>query len=112
MQYELDGAIAVAAMLLVEFDPKAMKSCEELLLDIANSKWYFSDKLVPFYLVTQFGKYSLLNKIEEVLASRNISSEQRTLLEGVKYWAVMPAASLSAQFTYFEWQEAIEGKNA
>ena len=112
LQYELDGASSVAAMLLIEYDPKALCSCNELLLQVANSNWYLSDKFVPFYLVTQFGKYNVLTEIEKVLSSNSLAADQRARVEGIKYWAEMPAASLSADYAYFEWQEAIEGNNA
>lgn len=112
LQYELDGASSIAAMLLIDFDPKAIRSSEELLLEVADSKWDLSDKLIPFYLVAQFGKYNVISEIDKLLSSRAFNYDQRTRVEGIKYWAEMPAASLSADYTYFEWQEAIEGKNA
>ena len=112
LQYEIDGASSVAAMLLIEFDPKALRPCEQLLSEVSNSKWYLSDQFIPFYLVTQFGKWNLLSEIDKLLSSNTLASEPRIRIEGIKYWAEMPASTLSSDYTYFEWQEAIEGKNA
>lgn len=39
----------VAACLLVETDPAPTRSCEELLADIATSKWNVSTKELPFF---------------------------------------------------------------
>lgn len=112
LQYEPEGASSIAAMLLIEFDPKPPRSCNELILEIADSKWFLSDKFIPFYLLTQFGKWNLISQIDNLLANSSINQDQRIRLEGIKYWAKMPAVSLSSEFTYFEWQEVIEGKNA
>ena len=110
LQYELDGANSIAAMLLIEFDLKSLRSCKELLLEVADSKWFLSDKFIPFYLLTQFGKWNLISEIDNLLANSWINHDQRIRIEGIKYWAKMPAVSLSSGFTYFEWQEVIEGK--
>jgi len=112
LQYELDGASSIAAMLLIEFDPKALRQCDQLLLEIANSNWFLSDKFIPFYLLTQFGKWNLISAIDELLSGNSLNHDQRIRIEGIKYWAKMPAVSLSSEFSYFEWQEVIEGKNA
>jgi len=110
--YDQGGASEVAAMLLIEFDPKASRTCQQLLLEIADSKWYLSDQYIPFYLVTQFGKWNLLGEISQLVSSNKLKHEQSTRIDTIRYWAEMPPAHLSSGFTYFEWREAIEGKNA
>ena len=62
---------------------------------------------MPFYLVTQFGKSNVLNAVE-VLCGQLPEGKQRTRLEGIAYWARMPAASLIDALHYFEWEETIE----
>jgi hypothetical protein len=103
-----DGRRAMASFFLVSIDPPPPRECRELLLELANANWDLSNKILPFYLVTHFGKAQLLGAIGELMGSSTDSS-QRVKLEGVAYWASMPAADLAAPLHYFTWEEAIEG---
>ena len=107
-----DGADSIAGMLLIEFDPKHEITLEEMLLAISNSKWDISNREIPFYLVSQFGKWTVLNKVKEFLNSGNLNEDQKKYLESVSYWASGPASGLAESLHYFEWQEVIEGENA
>jgi hypothetical protein len=103
-----DGRRAIASFLLANIDPPPARGCEELVLELASASWDLSNKVLPFYLVTQFGKTQLLSTIEQ-LVGRSTDSTQKVKLEGVAYWAKMPAANLAEPLHYFSWEEAIEG---
>lgn len=104
-----DGRRAIASFFLVGIDPPAPRGCGELLNELANAAWDLSNKVVAFYLVTQFGRACVLHAIEKALG-RGTDSAQKVKLEGVAYWARMPAADLVEPLHYFVWEEAIEGK--
>jgi len=112
IDYNGDGADAIASSLIISFDPVCNKTCEELLSEISNSKYNLSNREIPFYLVTQFGKHNLLKSIDGILNTGTLNEEQKTLVEGIKYWASFPPADSTANFHYWEWQEVIEGNNA
>jgi hypothetical protein len=99
-----------AGRLLIDLDPKASDTCDVLVHKIAKSKWDVSNKEIPFYLVTQFGKWNLAAEIKKVVNDNSYSDQERRLAEGVWYWASGPASKLSHDLHYFEWQEAIEGE--
>lgn len=102
----------IAGYLLIDLEPKPQVSCDELLSRISVSRWYLSNRELPFYLVSRFGKDNLLPLLATKLSSEPLAEDQRVTLEGIQYWASMPASTLSERLHYFEWQEAIEGKNA
>jgi len=108
LNYQDEASDTIAGYLLISIEPFPEKPCELLLEEISLSHWYLSNREVPFFLIVRFGKETVLSSIANILASQTISNHQRTLLEGVKYWASMPTAYLAERFHYFEWQEAIE----
>jgi hypothetical protein len=99
-----------AGMLLIDLEPKHTRSCAELIDEIANSDWFVSFKEVPFYLVSQFGKWNLASEIKEYLKKSGLTESQRRRVESVWYWASSPSAKLSYDLHYFEWQEVIESE--
>jgi hypothetical protein len=107
-----DGADSYAGLLLIELDPKHELTLEDMLLKIAKSKWNVSNREIPFYLVSQFGKWNVLNKVKELLKDGSFNEEEKKYLETVNYWASGPASGLSEPLHYFEWQEVIERENA
>ena len=107
-----DGADSFAGLLLIELDPKHELTLADMLLKIAKSKWNVSNREIPFYLVSQFGKWNVLNKVNELLKSGSFNAEEKNYLETVNYWASGSASSLSEPLHYFEWQEVIERENA
>ena len=102
-----DGEKAIASFLLVSLDISASKSIRELLGNLMDSPWDLSNQVLPFYLVTQFGKSNVLETIEEMTAKLP-EGQQKTRINGVAYWARMPSASLVESLHYFEWKEVIE----
>jgi len=107
-----DSADSFAGLLLIELDPKHELTLENMLLKIAKSKWNVSNREIPFYLVSQFGKWNVLNKVNELLKDVSFNEEEKNYLETVNYWASGPPSGLSEPLHYFEWQEVIERKNA
>jgi hypothetical protein len=102
VEYVGDGADQVAGRLLVALEPACPVSCREALLTLALGDWQLSDKLVPFYLVTQFGKGELLRVAAELVAEAGLSGSQITAVNGVAYWAGVPAVELLDPFVSWE----------
>jgi hypothetical protein len=106
-----DGADSMAGCLLIAIEPSMSYSCDELLRKISKSNWNVSNREVPFYLVSQFGKINLNKNLIEVLADSSLSDEERKYVDSVAYWTSSPAAYLAEPLHYFEWQEVIEREN-
>ena len=106
-----DSADFYAGMLLIHIEPKHQLTCSEILKKIASSNWNLSERSLPFYLISQFGKWNTLEEIEIILNQSTLSKEQTVLIETIRYWVKHPTSTLSAPLNYFEWQEVIE-KNA
>lgn len=101
----------IAGCLLIDVEPRSPHSLQELLVEVSKSRWYLSNRELPFYLVVTFGKHSVLSAAEAMLAPGNLAANEKTLIEGVQYWARAPASYLAGRLHYFEWQEAIERSN-
>lgn len=103
-----DGANAMASFALMELEPRCPLSCLEAVEAISNSSWDISTKGIPFYLVSQFGKWQLADVISAFLSRTNVEHPQKINVESIWYWASGPSAKLAGELTYWEWQEAIE----
>ena len=104
------GASGIAGKLLIDLEPKHTRSCSELVEEIARSNWFVSFKEVPFYLVSQFGKWTLAEEVRLYLKNPTATEAYRRRAESIWYWASQPSSKLSNDLHYFEWQEAIEGE--
>ena len=104
-----DKADGVAGRLLIELEPKCPFSCEQVLELVSKSNWNVSYKELPFYLISQFGKWNVLLATERFANSAS-PGEQRSRVEGISYWARMPTSELAKPLHYWEWQEVIEGE--
>jgi hypothetical protein len=104
VDYRADGASDFASCLLADLEPPCPLSCREALVQLAAGSWNPSDRLVPFYLITQFGKRELGRAIEALLAVAGPGVE-RSRLEGVQYWAELSAAVLIAGHLEGRWRE-------
>lgn len=98
----------VAAYLLIEIDPSPTRSCEDLLEEIAKSKWNVSMKEVPFFLISWFGKRSLKNAYDSFIDQANLTPEQKQRVGTIIYWASRPAANLIRSYHDWPWREADE----
>jgi hypothetical protein len=78
----------VAVALLVVVEPRCPLTCAAALRRIAVSRWQVSDQLIPFYLVTQFGKQQLLATTRTV--SAEYEGERRACVKVVRYWISRP----------------------
>lgn len=107
-----DGVASMAALALIELEPKCLISCDEAIEKIANSKWDLSSREIPFYLVSQFGKWTVREAVLAFSARPGVDEQSKVLVDGVWYWACGPSVKLTENLFYWEWQEAIEGPNA
>lgn len=101
----------IAGFLLIDIDPRPQQSLQELLAIVTRSRWDLSNLEVPFYLVTSFGKYQVLDAINAELNSERLLADERLRLEGIRYWACAPASRGAERLHYFEWEEVIERNN-
>ncbi|MEO1034296.1 MAG: hypothetical protein AAFX44_01935 [Pseudomonadota bacterium] len=106
----VDGTPTTANYLLVKLDLPTDRTCEELLADIRDRYWNLSNKIIPFYLVTKFGKQNVIDCVKK-MAGELSDGEQKRKVEGVGYWANHPPENLIEPMHYFEWEEVIEGEN-
>jgi hypothetical protein len=51
---------AWASSILVELEPPCPLPCDEAIRSIARSEMNLSNRLIPFYLSSQFGKFAVL----------------------------------------------------
>jgi hypothetical protein len=107
-----DRSDQIAGYALIELEPKCPFTCSQAIETIANSRWDISNREIPFYLVSQFGKWHLEKEIATFLSSPNISEQQRILVDSIWYWAKIPSAKLADRLHYWEWEEVIEKNNA
>jgi hypothetical protein len=105
-----DQADRVAGCLLIDLEPKCPYSCEQVLARVHKSNWNVSYKELPFYLVSQFGKWAVLREIEK-FANSVSPGETLSRVEGISYWVRMPTSELAKPLHYWEWQDAIEGEH-
>lgn len=104
-----DGANSRAGLALIELDPRCPVSCAEVIETIAASSWDVSNREIPFYLISQFGKWPLAAAIQEFCERPDVSEQQRKCVESIWYWAGSPSARLTVNLFYWEWQKTIEG---
>lgn len=107
-----ESTSAIAGFALIELEPKCPITCSEAIERISNSKWDLSNREVPFYLVSQFGKWTVQGAVNEFLRHSNRDEQQNVLVNGVWYWASGPSVKLAEKLFYWEWQEVIEDPNA
>ncbi|HZX33417.1 MAG TPA: hypothetical protein VFF03_18855 [Rhodocyclaceae bacterium] len=106
-----DGANVMAGFALMELEPRCPLSCSEAIEAISSSRWDVSTKGVPFYLISQFGKWQLAHEISAFLERPYVVPTQKKYVESIWYWASGPSAKLAGDLTYWEWQEVIERPN-
>jgi hypothetical protein len=87
-------AYDVAGELLIGLDPRCPLTCEEVLLRLDGAYLEASTKAVPFYLVTQFGKYNVLQEARRLMADLEVSESARQNIGIVRYWSSMPPSHL------------------
>jgi len=90
-----------AGYMLAELQPSSMRSIESLLADIHESSLDASNRIVPFYLVSEFGKHKVLEACARFIGLLPTSSS-RSRVDAVQYWASMSASELCKQFHDWE----------
>jgi hypothetical protein len=102
VEYTGDGADQVASRLLVDLEPACPVTCRDALLTLALGDWQLSNRLLPFYLISQFGKTEPHRVATELVAEVGLSGSQVTAVTGVAYWAGFPAVELLDPFVSWE----------
>ena len=98
----------IAGLLLIEIDPKPTKILNEIMKEIALSKWFVSNREIPFYLASNFGKWNVIKAYNEYIESNDLTEDQLNRFQTIVYWVSSPAAKLCYDLHYWEWQEVIE----
>ncbi|VTS06082.1 hypothetical protein [Tuwongella immobilis] len=94
---DLAPADAWASCLLVELEPWCPLSVEDALRAIGASRLNLSNRLVPLYLASQFGKRKV-GKAYRALVPPEFSGEVPPELSGIMYWLGAPAVELAGWF--------------
>ena len=96
----------VAAGLLVEIEPKTTQTCKELLEEVAKSNWNVSEKKVPFYFISQFGKRGLIGAYEDYVKEATLTDAQKQRVGTIIYWTAGSTANLIRAYHDWPWREA------
>lgn len=107
-----DNANVIAGFALLELEPRCPMSCEATIEFISNSNWDVSNREIPFYVVSQFGKWKVGDAIQAFLENVDKSDKQKRYVEAIWYWAREPSVKLTEKLFYWEWHEDIEGPDA
>lgn len=97
------------SFLLVSLDPAPPRESKELLKEVALKGFDLSNAVLPFYMISNFGKRQIVEDLSELLASE-LTKNAKVNVEGVQYFVRHNPASLVEKLHYFEWVEVIEGE--
>jgi|GEM_PF-3001334 hypothetical protein len=86
-------AVEMAGYLLAELQPDSDRSLASLMAQIHASGLDPSNRIVPFYLVAQFGRRSVVQAASDFIASLPRDAP-RSRVDAVRYWASIPASEL------------------
>jgi len=101
IQHPGAGFDVSAGYMLVELQPNSMRSIEALLADIHDSSLDASNRIIPFYLISEFGKHKVLEACIRFIGQLPANSP-RSRVDAVQYWASMPASELCKRFHDWE----------
>jgi hypothetical protein len=93
-----------ASCLLVDLDPPCPISCKEALIAVAGSNLNLSNRLVPFYLVTQFGKGKVIKTYNELIANEFPNGAPETL-KTIQYW--LSTSSVDLVDNFITWRRKV-----
>ncbi len=91
----------MAGYMLAELQPDSDQSIKLLMAQIHSSALDASNRIVPFYLVSQFGRRTVLRAASDFIKSLPQGSP-RSRVDAVQYWAAFPASELCKQFHDWE----------
>ena len=94
-------ATEMAGYMLAELQPDSNHGIESLMAQIHSSALDASNRIVPFYLVSQFGRRTVLRAASDFIRSLPQGSP-RSRVDAVQYWAAFPASELCKQFHDWE----------
>lgn len=96
-----DESTGMAGYMLAELQPDAQESLESLLSQVHASELDASNRIVPFYLISQFGKHVVLQACARFIGALPQGSP-RSRVDAVLYWAGFPASDLCKHFHDWE----------
>jgi hypothetical protein len=94
---DLAPADAWASCLLVELEPWCPLAVEDALRAVGRSRLNLSNRLVPLYLASQFGKRKV-GQAYRALVPAEFPGEVPHELSGIMYWLRAPAVDLAGWF--------------
>ena len=106
-QKALNGFLFQASFLLLYYNPTPSEGLSNLLLEISKSKWDISDKFIPFYLISQFGRINLKREANVLITSNVLSNSQKERLNSFLYQALQPSAQLLTHYFQWEWEATL-----
>ncbi len=98
-----NGASGMAGYMLAELQPDLDEPLNELLRQVHMSLLDASNRIVPFYLVSQFGRAQVTQAAAEFLAT--VPESPRSRVDAVLYWSSFPASELCKPFHDWEARE-------
>jgi hypothetical protein len=110
-----DLAPKMAGYMLIELQPNCSDTLYDVLTQIHLSSYFLSFREVPFYLVTQFGKHTLLDEAKQFVKKLPKDKSENSRVDTIIYWASMPASELCKGFHDWESEaflEAAENSNS
>ena len=99
-----NGAEGMAGNMLAELQPDPGAGLEELLTQVHRSQLDASNRVVPFYLVAEFGRQAVVQAAAAFLEALP-SSPELSRVDSVRYWASFPASELCKAFHDWEARE-------
>jgi hypothetical protein len=94
-----------AGCLLIDLQPDCPEPPLDMIARVHACKWFVSFREVPFYLVTQFGKRTVLDAAAHLLQALDSRSAEQSRVQSLVYWARMPASDLCKHFHHWEIDE-------
>jgi len=102
-----DECAEMAGYILAQLQPDTDQSIEKLLAQVHSSDLDASNRIVPFYLVCQFGRPAVARAAFEFVKSLPPTAS-RSKVDAVRYWASLPASELCKGFHGWEFRDTYE----
>ena len=89
-----------ASCLLVGLQPPCPLSCEQVLREISASRLNLSNRLVPFYIATEFGRANVERECNSLI-EREYRNELPHILGAIQYWLHRPCVDLLHHYVHW-----------
>ena len=74
-----------ASLLLFELNPKCPLPCVDVVRNIVLSDWFISIEELPWYVVQQFGRPTVMDSIS-LIRKEPLTEMQSKVLDTIEYW--------------------------